>query len=345
MIKPSPFAVTTIEAQDIIIRCMKQRIVPCLIGSPGMGKSDLIRSIGKSLNFQVIDLRLSQCEPTDLLGYPYINETRGKSSYMPFDTFPLEGDSIPDNYKGCILFLDELPHADPAVQKAGFKLILDRMVGNHKLHSKVFVVAAGNHSFDSDLVEEIDPAMRSRMVNIELKIDVPAWLQWARSNDVDYRITSFVDFKPNLLFNYKPDHDDKNFSCPRTWETLSRLVNDIPEIDRSLMPLMVGTVGQGVATEFYTFTQIYQNMLTFDQVVADPKGVTVPTRPDVLYAMTGLLGAKVTKQTLPQVCDFIRRLKGDFQMIALREIRRKDSEFEDMPEFMDLLGELADKYI
>jgi len=41
-------------------------LVPNLLGSPGCGKSALIHQIAEEFNLKVIDLRLSQCDPTDL---------------------------------------------------------------------------------------------------------------------------------------------------------------------------------------------------------------------------------------------------------------------------------------
>lgn len=54
------------EAKKWIIDCMKAGIVPMLEGAPATGKSDLIREIGKQFNLYILDIRLSQLEPTDL---------------------------------------------------------------------------------------------------------------------------------------------------------------------------------------------------------------------------------------------------------------------------------------
>ena len=37
-----------------------------LHGSPGIGKSDVVRQLAKQRNVQLIDLRLSQMDPVDL---------------------------------------------------------------------------------------------------------------------------------------------------------------------------------------------------------------------------------------------------------------------------------------
>ena len=83
-------------------------------GSPAIGKSAIVHQFASKFNLKLIDMRLGQCDPTDLLGFPRI--TGDRSGYVPLEDFPLEGDKTPDGYAGWMLFLDELTSAPPAVQ-------------------------------------------------------------------------------------------------------------------------------------------------------------------------------------------------------------------------------------
>lgn len=58
-IKPS-------NAKFFLTKTLNAGLVPFLHGSPGMGKSDIIKSIAEDFNLKLIDLRLSQCDPSDL---------------------------------------------------------------------------------------------------------------------------------------------------------------------------------------------------------------------------------------------------------------------------------------
>ena len=58
--------VNTVEAKELIIDCIRAQIVPFLKGSPGVGKSAIGHDIAEEFNLKVIDLRLGQCDPTDL---------------------------------------------------------------------------------------------------------------------------------------------------------------------------------------------------------------------------------------------------------------------------------------
>ena len=104
------------RAAELITLALKANLVPMVHGSPAIGKSSIVKWIAKKFNLKLIDLRLSQCDPTDLLGFPYIFGNR--AGYRPMETFPIMGDEIPKGYNGWLLFLDELTSASTAVQAA-----------------------------------------------------------------------------------------------------------------------------------------------------------------------------------------------------------------------------------
>ncbi|OZB41166.1 MAG: hypothetical protein B7X50_07665 [Alishewanella sp. 34-51-39] len=130
-------------------------------------------------------------------------------------TFPLESDEVPKGYNGWLLFLDEFTSATRAVQASAYKLVLDRMVGDHYLHKNVAIVCAGNLETDGAIVEAMSTALQSRLVHFEVAVDSECWLEWAVKNDIDHRITSYIRFKPDNLYTFKADHTDKTYGSPR----------------------------------------------------------------------------------------------------------------------------------
>lgn len=104
------------QAKSMITKLLMAKLVPMLVGSPGTGKSAIVHQVAKEHGLKVIDLRLAQCDPTDLLGFPTISGDR--AGYRAMDTFPIEGDTVPEGYNGWLLFLDELNSASMGVQAA-----------------------------------------------------------------------------------------------------------------------------------------------------------------------------------------------------------------------------------
>ena len=70
------FEVNTVELQECITEDLRIGNTPMVTSSPGMGKSDIIRNVAEIYGLKVIDLRVSQCEPVDMQGYPGVVDGR-----------------------------------------------------------------------------------------------------------------------------------------------------------------------------------------------------------------------------------------------------------------------------
>ena len=79
-----------------------------LWGPPGVGKSSIVRSIAKQKKLELLDVRASLLDPTDLRGIPTVK--KGKAKWCPPSFLPSDPKS-----KG-LLFFDELNAAPPLVQ-------------------------------------------------------------------------------------------------------------------------------------------------------------------------------------------------------------------------------------
>lgn len=322
------------QVRDAVIECMQADLVPMIASSPGLGKSAIVRQIAKDFSLQLIDLRLSQCAPEDLMGLPMrIGEGKSmRAAFAPFETFPTEDEEPPADKKGWILFLDEFNSAAKSVQAAAYKVVLDRMVGQAKLHPNCFVVCAGNLATDQAIVNQMSTAMQSRLVHIEMIPDLQDFMTIAVAQGFDPRIIGFIEFQPSKLHSFKPDHNDRTFACPRTWEFASKLIKDKP-IDKVNLPLLAGTLSDGVATELHTFMQEYANLPSYHDICEHPDKTDVPTQPSTRYALVTMMLDRFTRESFPKVVDYVRRLSPEFQVIYFRGVVRRDYAFRRDPEY------------
>jgi hypothetical protein len=310
------------QATRMVLAAIKAGTVPMIHGSPGIGKSEIIHKIAADHGLYLIDLRLSQCDPTDLAGFPQIDAARQKAGYLPMDTFPLEGETPPPGYVGWFLFFDEGNSAPKAVQAAAYKIILDKKVGKFRIHKHCAMAMAGNKMTDGAIVEEMSTALQSRMApHIELEVDAGEFGNWAEAAGVDVRITSFIKFKPSLVYTFKPDHSDFTYACPRTWVFADRLLKTTDEQD--LLPVLSGTISEGVAREFLAFCKVWTKILKIEQIEASPDTVKVPDEPSILYALTGSIAQNMDDSNASRLMTFIRRLPEEFQVVCLKEALRK----------------------
>lgn len=316
----SNIQVTLKTAKLMVVKALSKNLVPLVKGSPGCGKSAIIHEIAKEKNLKVIDVRLAQCDPTDLLGLPMIGAS-GKAGYQPMDTFPLSTDKVPVGYNGWLLFFDEITSAPPSVQSACYKILLDRKIGIHDLHPQCYMVGAGNLETDNAVVEPMSTALQSRLTHMEVKVDAQEWLEWANKNNFDVRITSYINWKKEAgLFNFNPNHTECTFACNRTWEFTNRLIEGMSEKDKLMLPLLAGTLGEGTAREFIAFIKIYEALPRIEDILAKPDTHNVPSEVSIQYALTGALAAVTTAENLDKVVIYLERMNAEMQMITFKSI-------------------------
>jgi len=316
------------EVKSSSIRCIKAGLVGFIKGSPGLGKSAIAREIAAEGHLELIDMRLSQCTPEDLSGLPM--RMGDKAVFTPFDMFPLINTPIPNGKRGWLLFLDEFNSGAKSVQAAAYKLVLDKMVGNHKLHPQVAMLAAGNLETDNAIVNRLSTAMQSRLIHMTLEPSMKHWMSFANTHNIDYRILAFLEFRPSKFYDFKPDHQDSTFACPRTWEFLSLLIQGESNLD-GLLALLAGTVGAGVAMEFVTFCREFGKLPTLSEILADPINCRIPNEISTLWACIMFLVENTNLKNVKDLIQYVGRFSPEHRVIYFRSITQRFTELRDEP--------------
>jgi MoxR-like ATPase len=304
-----------------------------------MGKSAIVRSIAKEFSLKLIDHRLSTSAPEDLSGLPHF--VNGKASFLPFDTFPTEDTPIPPGHQGWLLFLDEFNSASKAVQAAAYKLILDRMVGQKRLHPKCVIVCAGNLSTDRAIVNPISTAMQSRLVHLTMVLDHTEFMEdVAFAQNWDSRIVAYLSYKKDALYDFRPDHDDKTFCGPRTWEFMNKLIKGRSVLQEDAA-LYAGTITSGVAVNFITFTEVFERLPKIEQIVKDPENTPLPDESNIRYATIIHLMEHADNDNLDPIATYVGRLTSEFRVLLFRGLMVRKPELKKHPAFRRALVELS----
>lgn len=323
------------QAVSMVEKLLSINKVPMIHGSPGCGKSAIAHIVAAKHNLKVIDVRLSQMESSDLLGLPnfYEDGTRQRARHVPMETFPLEGDPIPEGYSGFLIFFDEINSAARETQAACYKITLDRMVGQEKLHPRVKIMCAGNLETDGAIVEPMSTALQSRLCHMELETDVKEWCEHAGARKFDYRLTSFIQFKPSALYDFKADHADRTFSSPRTLEFVSDYMLKYPNLDdEDALPIVAGMIGTGQASELLNFCRIFGKIPTISDICIAPEQIAIPRDASIVFATIGMIAHFIIPGNAPQLIMYVRRLPIDMQVVCARMMLARDQ---------TLLGETA----
>ena len=250
------------EAKRSIRKCIKIKRPVFMWGPPGIGKSDIVKQVGEEQDRDVIDVRLSLWEPTDIKGIPYYNSDMGTMTWAPPSELPTDPEST------AILFLDELNSAAPATQAAAYQLILNRRVGTYVLPKGVSIVAAGNRESDKGVTYRMPAPLANRFVHLELRTDYEDWLQWATNNRIHEQVVGYVGFAKNDLYDFDPRSSSRSFATPRSWSFVSELLHDDDLDEGTLTDLVSGAVGEGLAIKFMAHRKVAKQMPKPEDILA-----------------------------------------------------------------------------
>jgi len=197
------------------------------------------------------------------------------------------------------------------------------MIGQHKLHPKVFMACAGNLETDNAVVESMSTALQSRLIHIEVDANLDVWLDHAYESGVHYLITSYLQFQPSNLYTFDPDHSDKTYASPRTWFFTDKLIKVCGDT-KVLLPLLAGTIGEGVAREFVSFMEIEKDLPKLSSILSNPEGTVMPSEPSVLFALSGSVAEHVTKDNIDELIKYVQRMPMEHQVVCIRKMIKKD---------------------
>ena len=329
------------QAREFITMNIRAGVVTMLKGHPGLGKSYIVREIADEFKLKLIDLRASQMDPTDVNGFGAI--VNGQAQYIPFDVFPLEGTPIPKGYNGWMIFFDEVNSASKAVEAALYKVLLDRKIGQKKLHKNVALVCAGNLSNSGAIVNKQSTATQSRMVHLTLIADPQSWIEWATQHDLDLRVISYISSMPDALHDFDPKHNDETFACNRTWEYASKILKvagNRPLIE--LLPNLAGTIGEGQARQFVAYADTLIHLPSIPEILADPKGAKLDKKPSLMHATAHLVAHHFNEKNAVKLMTYIKRMPMEFQTITLQGALSRNRDLKDNDTVQDWILEKGD---
>ena len=280
-----------------------------LWGPPGVGKSQLVQQIGAERGIPIIDVRLSQMEPSDLRGIPFKHGDK-----VEWAVPSLLPDEAVHGAVG-VLFLDEINTAAPSVSAAAYQLILDRRLGAYEVPTGWAIFAAGNRQGDRGVTYSMPAPLANRFSHYEFEVHLDDWVAWAHRTGIDERIVGFVRFRPELLFDYDAAHNPIAFPSPRSWEFAHRALRKFSSHPELMIGSLQACVGEAAALECHAFIESLDKLPDIDRIAAG-ETPEVPEEIDLQYALASALVGRAVRAVdgggPPGAVDAILRYAGRF---------------------------------
>ena len=259
-----------------------------LWGPPGVGKSQIVAQVVENHAAAIVDIRLSQMEPSDLRGIPF------KQGDKVEWAIPAMLPDVDVHGEAGILFIDEITSAPPSVSAAAYQLILDRRLGEYRVPDHWAIVAAGNRQGDRGVTYSMPAPLANRFSHYEVEVNLDDWARWAYHHEIDERIIGFLRFRPDLLFDFNPEHNPVAFPSPRSWEFAHRALQKFAEHPDLLPGGLEACVGKAAGVELFAFIQSLANLPDIDAILRG-ESKQCPEEIDLQYAVATALVTRVAR--------------------------------------------------
>ena len=294
------------------------------VGHMGVGKSEAVFQAGDKIGYEVIPLRLAHQDSGDLVGIP--RPIDGMTVWSKPPWLPIKPDA---KY---ILFLDEMNRAKDDVIQAFFQpLTVEK--GERKIHTHVFpkdviIVLCINPSNDMYNVTDLDAALYSRCMKLDLTTSTEAWLKWAANANIDDRVTGYIATQQDML--NKPIAVPP---CPlsRTWVNVSHILKVAP--DNLQYEMIAGCIGPEAAISFKKYCEnAYARPISGVEVLQNypkfrDKLLLQKEKTDAMTATISLLKKEIAKtdfrlekKVMDNLADFIVDLSREMQVSLIMEL-------------------------
>ncbi len=319
-----------------------------LWGPPGVGKSQMVAQVAARHDMPMIDIRLSQMEPTDLRGIPFRN-----GAVVEWAIPAMLPDPERHGMEG-ILFLDEITSAAPTVSAAAYQLILDRQLGEYQVPPGWAIFAAGNRQGDRGVTYSMPAPLANRFSHFEVETHLDDWVAWAYAHNIDERIIAFLRFRPERLFDFDPMHNPVAFPTPRSWEFAHRALQKFMEYPDLLLGSLQACVGPTAGIEVKAFIDNLDNLPDIDAILKG-EAAQVPKETDLQYAVaSALVGRAIRARGTPDetavhghILDYAGKFPSrEMGVMLVSDMQRAVGEkLFNLPQFAQWAKKIADVMI
>ncbi len=329
------------KAADFVIRSVRLQLdagrnghltsIPWLSGSPGIGKSEVIRQICHDRGWGLRVVYMATLMLEQITGLPGIGKNEDiNSEYIRWsrpEIFNFDKLNIApkNNNSPVVMFLDDAHLCSRQIQAYMFQLLTYRSVHDHKLPDNVALILAGNRGNDKAGFQEILAPVANRLFFINIHADFDQWMEdFAVKNRIRSDIITFLRHYPECLVGTPLESDA--WASPRSWTYASISFDSFGDslTDETMFTILSGHVGTEATTRFIEYHELYAKW-NAKKILNKHETVEIESLSKIeSYALLSSCVAcllKYFRENRFRLNGFMERLINNFESILIDMIR------------------------
>ena len=313
---------------DTIWPLVKADIPVFIHGWTGIGKTEMVsgplmQKVEAEYGPSVLhDFRFSSKEPVDGTGIPVVDADKRKTTWTQPAFVP------DDDGRMHIFYLGEIGHASVAMQHIAYQFVRERQLGDFKLPKNNRVILDLNTREDKGGDTKLVKPLENRGAHVMVELDVPGWIEWAKSDGMDPRLIAFIKLRPALL--HKMDVQNPAYPTPRSIAEIGKLFKNgesMKDIENGAKALC----GEGFAVELSQFMKdLGAGLPRLQDIKANPGKAKVPGDLNHQWVIASSIAHEMGEH--PEDADtwaeYLGRLAPDIASMAAHNAMQKNKELE-----------------
>ena len=316
------------------------RSVLCIVGVPGIGKSQVVAQAAKDRkDVPFLLIEVPNTNPHEW-GLPFAGDDKGFYDLrLPAKFKPLieyveahcarireeyKGKPVPIGLKPIVMFEEVNRGVGQHVTRALFTAMEARVIGDWVMDPMIQIICSMNPNSDgaSVLPMDDDPAHRRRLSFVEVTYNAFEWARYAEERNYDPAVVEYIRQVPAALYDEDAMRGGKLYGCPASWQTVSGMCkvarrklglgpkDPLPE-DALLGTMVASKINIAAKTRFFAFTRDQEALPGVLQVC---QHLTTDTK--IVERVQGAIAKKQASALAELITGIAKYLSGDRPPIA-----------------------------
>lgn len=298
------------------------------IALPGVGKSEIARTVADVMEREFIDIRAGNYIPSDLR-LPGVDREAGVARYYGNEEYPFLREGVDPNGR-YFIHSDEMGDATGVMHKVMKQIINDNCLGNLLLPENTLHAASANGLQHGCMSERMPLSNANRFAFYKIKPDVDGFMKWLEEIGLYPELFAFMQSNADAAYDIELTSWDgeSNFASFRSLENIGKLLEsnyaeysdpERREGTRTLRPVLedrlfmsqaVGRIGYKAAKKLESWLEIYETIGSLDRLLRDPEGCDIPSDSTTKWIIACKLVGESTEENVGPVMKIASRLTG-----------------------------------